>query len=117
MTITIEAYTGSATIGATEWSLSSNSSGPGVVDVSGVYQAFIDCNAVSGSDVFRYRIYEKCRTGDTQRCAYSYDISGTQALAPILAAPSLVLGIGWDMTIQKIQGTDRAIAWRISKVA
>jgi hypothetical protein len=32
-------------------------------------------------------------------------------------SPTLVLGIGWDMTLKKISGTDRVINWRISNIA
>ena len=36
---------------------------------------------------------------------------------PIYVSPTLVLGVGWDMTLIKVSGTDRAIVWRIAKVA
>ena len=81
-----------------------------------MFQPFIDLNAVAAGDVFRFSVYEKCRTGDTQRLVYTAEFAGAQA-TPVWAGPSLVLGVGWDMTLKKISGTDRAINWRISKVA
>ena len=117
MTITVEAFTGTETVGSTnEWSMTTDTAGPDADTTSGIFQAFIDLNALAVADVFEFRCYEKCRTGDTQRLVYSARFANVQA-QPIWVSPTLVLGIGWDMTLKKISGTDRAIAWRISKVA
>ncbi len=116
MTITVEAFTGTETVGTTEHSMTTDSSGPDVDTNAGLYQAFLDLNAVAAGDVFEFRIYEKVRTGDTQRLVASARFANAQA-APVWASPALVLGVGWDMTLKKISGTDRAINWRISKVA
>jgi hypothetical protein len=116
MTITVEAYTGTETVGGTEWSLTLSSSGPDVDTTEGVFQAFVDLDALEAGDVFEFRAYEKARTGDTQRAVYSVQFSGPQT-TPIWASPTLILGVGWDMTVKKISGTDRTINWRISKVA
>jgi hypothetical protein len=116
MTITIEAVTGSESVGTTEHSMTTDTSGPDVDTTAGVFAALLDLNAVAAGDTFRFSVYEKCRTGDTQRLVYSAEFSGAQS-APLWASPSLLLGVGWDMTLKKIAGTDRAITWRISKVA
>ncbi|MEJ2117696.1 MAG: hypothetical protein P8Y67_02145 [Alphaproteobacteria bacterium] len=116
MTITVEAYTGADTITTMEWSLSQNSSGPGAEATEGVFQTFIDLNALAAGDVFEFRAYEKVRTGDTQRAIYSAQFSGPQVTS-VWASPTLILGVGWDMTLKKISGTDRTINWRISQVA
>lgn len=116
MAITIEAFTGTETIGTTEHSLTSDTSGPDADTTVGVYQAFIDLNAMASGDGYRLRVYEKCRTGDTQRLVFDQLFDGIQA-APIAVTPTLVLGIGWDMTLTKTAGTSRSINWRISKVA
>jgi hypothetical protein len=96
--------------------MTTDSSGPDAETASGVFQPFLDLNAVAAGDVFRFAVYEKCRTGDPQRLIYTSEFAGAQS-APIWAGPSLLLGVGWDMTLKKISGTDRAINWRISKVA
>lgn len=116
MTITVEAYTGTETVGGTEWSLTLSSSGPVADTTEGVFQAFVDLDALGAGDVFEFRAYEKARTGDTQQAVYSAQFSGPQS-TPIWASPTLILGVGWDMTVKKISGTDRTINWRISKVA
>lgn len=116
MTITAEAYTGTTTIGTTEWSLTTNTAGPDVDTNAGIYQAFIDLSAMAAYDVLQFKCYEKARTGDTQRVVFSAYFEGAQT-DPIAVTPTLILGIGWDMTLVKISGTDRAINWRISKVS
>jgi len=46
---------------------------------------------------------------------YEAFISGPQ-LCPIWHSPSLILMTGWDATLLKITGTDRAIAWSIRQL-
>jgi len=116
MAITVEAYTGTETIGTTEHSLTTDTAGPDVDVNAGLYQAFIDLNALAAGDTFVFKVYEKVRTGDTQRVVYEATFTGVQS-QPIWVSPSLILGVGWDMTLDKTAGTDRAINWRISKVA
>jgi hypothetical protein len=116
MTITVEAFTGSETVSTTEHSLTTDGAGPDVDVTPGIYQAFLDLSALAAGDEFVFKVYEKVRTGDTQRLVYTATFAGAQA-TPIWPAPTLILGIGWDMTLDKVAGTDRTINWRISKVA
>lgn len=116
MTITVEAFTGTETVGTTEHSMTTDTAGPDTDTTTGIFQAFVDLNAVAAGDVFEFKAYEKVRTGDTQRLVYSAQFAGAQAM-PVWVSPTLVLGIGWDMTLKKISGTDRAINWRISQVS
>lgn len=116
MAITVEAFTGTQAVSTTEWSLTTDTSGPDVDTTEGVFQAFIDLNALAVGDVFEFRAYEKARTGDTQRVVYSAQFANAQ-IQPIWTSPTLILGVGWDMTLKKISGTDRTINWRISQVS
>lgn len=116
MTITVEAYTGTETVSTTEHSMTTDTSGPDVDTNAGIYQAFIDLNALAAGDIFTFAVYEKVRTGDTQRKVFTASFAHAQA-TPVWASPTLILGVGWDMTLLKASGTDRAINWRISKVA
>lgn len=116
MAITLEAYSGTETVGGTEWSMTTDTAGPDADTTTGIYQAFIDLNAVAAGDVFEFKVYEKARSSDTQRLAVVAQFSGAQG-SPLWISPTLILGNGWDMTLKKISGTDRTITWRISKVA
>jgi len=117
MTITIDAVEGSETVGTTEHSLTTDTAGPDADTTTGVFQAFLDLNALAAGDTFRFSVYETvATTSGTQREIYSAEFTGAQA-SPIWASPSLLLGVGWDCTLVKIAGTDRAIVWRIAQVA
>lgn len=115
MTITVEAFTGTETVSTTEHSLTTDTAGPDTDTTAGIFQAFLDLNALAAGDEFRFNVYEKVRTGDTQRLVYTATFAGAQG-TPVWVSPTLILGVGWDMTLDKIAGTDRAINWRISSI-
>lgn len=114
MAITISAFTGSETVGTTEHSLTDDAAGPGDDTTVGVFQAFLDLSAVAAGDVFEFAIYEK--VGATQRALMKATFADVQA-TPHWVSPPIMLGVGWDMTLVKISGTDRAIEWRIGQSA
>lgn len=111
-----EAFTGTETVTTTEHSLTTDTGGPDAETSDGVFQVFIDCNAVANGDTFRFRIYEKVLSSSTQRVAFEHVIAHAQA-EPVFVSPSLILLHGWDMTLTKLGGTDRSFDWSIRKVA
>jgi hypothetical protein len=112
-----ELYSGSATISTTEISLVSGTSSLQSITTDGIYQVFLDLNAMANGDVFELRVKEKVRSADTQRNVYIVSFANAQTSQPNAATPSLILMHGWDITIIKISGTDRAIPWSIRQVA
>ena len=110
-----EAYTNSASIGTTEYSLPNSSTTPASITDDGVYQVFIDTGNMAAGDQFRIKVKEKVTSGGTQREIYAAVLQGT--MTDNWVSPSLVLIHGWDVTIQKLAGTDRSFAWSIRKVA
>lgn len=76
---------------------------------------FIDLNALAAGDIFQFRTYERI-SGGTQRVVYNAYFAGAQG-EPIWTSPALVLIDGWDMTLDRLAGSDRAITWSIRKVA
>lgn len=111
-----EAFSGTETVGTTEHSLTTDTAGPDVEVSDGVFQAFLDLSALAAGDVFTFKVYEKVLSSSTQRAVYEVSFTGVQA-TPVWVSPSLILLHGWDMTLDKIAGTDRAIDWSIRKVA
>ena len=111
-----EAFSGTETVGTTEHSLTTDTAGPDVETSDGIFQVFLDLNALAAGDVFEFRVYEKVLSSSTQRLVFSARFADAQG-APIWVSPSLMLLHGWDMTLDKISGTDRAIDWSIQKVA
>lgn len=111
-----EAFAGSETVGTTEWSLTTDTGGPDVETSAGCFQCLLDLNALALGDTFEFRIYEKVRSADTQRCCFIATFNNAQgADAAIAATPALLLLNGWDMTLKKVAGTDRTITWSIRK--
>lgn len=111
-----EAYTGSAAIGATEYSAPNNAnySALSPITAQGVYQVFLDTSDMVAGDQLQIRIYEKCRSTDTQRVIYESILTGVMADAWV--SPSLILLNGWDVTLDALAGTI-TVNWSIRKVA
>ncbi len=105
-----EPYSGSASISTTEYSLTNNSTTIAAKTDKGTLQGVIDFNALTNAEVYELRVLEKCRSGDTQRALYVATIVGGQGDS-LRFLPALMLGIGWDVTLKKISGTDRTILW------
>ena len=111
-----EAFSGTAAIGATEYSCPNNanySSGTARTE-DGVYQVFLDTSDMVVADQLQIRIYEKCRSVDTQRIIYEAVLTGTQA--DTWVSPSLILLHGWDVTLDALAGTI-TVNWSIRRVA
>lgn len=111
-----EAYSGTEAVTNDEWSLTGDDTSIDTITTDGIYQPWLDLNALAAGDVFEFKVYEKVRSGDTQRLVFVATFSGAQG-EPIWVGPSLVLLHGWDMTLNKISGTDRTITWSIRSVA
>lgn len=110
-----EAFTNSATISTTEYSLPNNSTTLTPKTTAGVYQVFVDVATIAAGDVFDLSIKEKVTSGGTQRVIYKTTFSNVQP-SPFVS-PSLILLNGWDVTMIKTSGTDRSISWSIRQVA
>lgn len=108
-------YAVTETVGTTEWSFTTDSSGPDADTTTGVFQVFLDVNAMAAGDQFQIRIYEKIASGGTQRVVYQAILTGAQS-EPIWVSPSLVLMHGWDVTVKKLAGTDRSIIGSIRQI-
>lgn len=103
------------TIGSTEYSLPAGSTTLAPVTTGGVYQIFLDFNAMAAADQFEIKIYEKAYSSGTQRLVYTSTVTGAQPT--LWVSPPLVLLNGWDVTVKKLAGTDRAIPYSIRQVS
>lgn len=103
------------TVGTTELSIVSGTTTLQTVTTAGVYQLWIDAGNMAKADEFRVRLYEKVEaTGGAKKVFSQWSLMGLQA--EVFATPTFILMHGWDMTIQKIAGTDRAFDCSIRKV-
>lgn len=110
-----ELYTGTEAVAGTEWSCTTDSSGPDADTTDGVFQAFLDVSDMVAGDELEIRIYEKCRSGDTQRLVELWVLNGAQS-SPLWVSPSLLLLHGWDVTLKATAGTI-TVLWSIRQVA
>lgn len=110
-----ELYSGTEAISTTEHSFTTDTSGPDVDTTDGIFQLWLDLSDMVAGDELQIRIYEKARSGDTQRIVYQCSLFGAQA-DPIWVSPSLILMHGWDMTGDCISGTV-TVLWSIRQVA
>lgn len=101
MTISSSAYTGSATVSTLEYSMVSGSTVLSSSTALGIYQAFVDIAAMTSGDTYEFRVYDKARTGDTQRLAWYARFANAPG-TPMYISPSMIMGPGWDMTLKQI---------------
>ncbi len=97
---------GTEAIGATEHSLATDTSyDTGDAQTSdGILQAWLDVSDMIAGDQLQIRIYEKVRSGDTQRIVYESILTGLQG-QPIWVSPALTVMHGWDVTCDALAGT------------
>jgi hypothetical protein len=112
-----ELYSGTEAVSTTEWSLVTDTSYDtgDASTVDGVFQAFLDVSDMVVGDILQVRIYEKCRSGDTQRVAFEAILRDVQS-QPIFVTPSLILMHGWDVTCDALVGTI-TVLWSVRQVA
>lgn len=104
------------TVGATELSVVSGTTALQTITDDGVYQLWIDAGNMAKADEYKVRMYEKVEgTGGTKKVFFSTTLLGVQS--EVFVSPTFILINGWDATIQKIAGTDRAFDASIRKVA
>jgi len=105
----------SASISTTEYSLPNNSTTLTPQTDDCILQIWLDVNAMAAGDEYQIRLYEKVQGGGTQRIAWQSNLVGAQS-PPLWVSPSFILGNGWDVTMDKIAGTDRTIVWSLRKI-
>lgn len=115
-----EAFSGSASIGTTEYDLPSASTTLSAQTTDGIYQVFLDLSAMTANEQYIIRTYEKVRSASTQRLVDVVTLSGVQT-EPVYATPALLLLHGWTYTLQRVNtggsSADRTIEWSIRQVA
>lgn len=111
-----EAYSLSAvTVGSTELSIVSGTTTLQTITTDGVYQLYVDPSNMAKGDEYAVRIYEKVQGSGTKRRLVQFSLLGLQSQA--FVTPTFILMHGWDMTIIKLAGTDRAFDASIRQVA
>lgn len=102
----ITEISGTEAISTTEHSLATDTSYDtgDAQTTDGVLQAWLDVSDMVLGDELQVRIYEKARSGDTQRIVYQAILSGVQS-HPLWVSPALTVMHGWDVTCDALAGT------------
>jgi hypothetical protein len=116
MSITLAFRADTQTISTTEFSLTSSSTSLGSISDGGVFALVLDLAAMAAGDQYIFRVYDMAVSGGTQRLKGEWTFTGAQA-DPIAEIGGITLANGWEMTGEKLAGTDRSIVWRIVRVS
>ena len=108
---------GTEAISTTEWSCATDTSydTADAQTTDGFLQAVFDLSDMVLGDELQIRMYEKCRSGDTQRLVDEWVLKGVQA-KPIYVTPGIVVMHGWDVTLDALAGTI-TVLWSLRLVA
>jgi hypothetical protein len=103
---TFTEITGTEAVGATEHSLATDTTydTADAQTTDGYLTAVLDLSDMVAGDQLEIRIYEKVRSGDTQRIVYYTVLTGAQS-QPIWVGPTLAVMHGWDVTCDALAGT------------
>ena len=110
-----ELYSGTEAVSTTEWSMVNDSSTIATITTDAAIQIVLDVSDMIAGDQLQVRIYEKCRSADTQRIAFEHVLSGAQS-TPIWFSPCLLVLHGWDATLDALAGTI-TVNWSIRTAA
>lgn len=115
MATVTELYTGTATIGTTEYSLTNNSTTIAAKTDNGPIQVWLELHNLAAGDEYELRVYEKVLSSSTQRLSWRHYFRHAQTEpAPLL--PAATVKNGWDVTLRRLAGSDRSISWSIRTV-
>lgn len=104
----------SATISTTEYSVPADTTTgvPTSQTDDCIFSALIGFQNLAAGDQYEVKLYES--DGTSQQLVDSWIRTGVQSKKFIL--PAIILGVGWDLTVKKLAGTDRVISWSTRKV-
>jgi hypothetical protein len=108
---------GTDTISTSEYFLASDSTSISKQTEVGLYQLFMDVNALAKGDDFRVNLWEEVRgASSTEQAVRLANLTGVRS-HKVYATPTLELLNGWEFSMQRRTGADRSVPWSIRKVA
>lgn len=101
-------------IGATEYSLTNNSTTIAEQTTDAIISVWIDVANIAAGEEYSIWIRERVTSSSTQRQIFLATLVGPQG-EPFVSSPFQV-GNGWDVTMQRITGANRNFSWSIRAV-
>lgn len=112
MAIPFTPTTGSASIGATEFSLPANSTTPVAQTTAAELETLLDLSAMVAGDQYRVRVVEVVNGGTAQ---VLWEAWPTGAQTGLLRIPPIRVNEGWDVRVKLMAGSARTVAWSLKK--
>jgi hypothetical protein len=109
-----ELFSGTEAVSTTEWSITTDTAGPDAETTDGIIQVWLDLSDMIAGDQLQIRLYEKVRSGDTQRVVDEWILTGAQSKL-IWVMPTFVLLHGWDVTLKALAGTV-TVLWSVRQL-
>lgn len=110
-----EAFSGTATIGSTEFSLTNGSTSLTAQTTDAQVDVLINCSNMAAGDQYEVAVYEKVISTDSQILAFPVvTLTGPQPSAFVLLTPTVMHG--WEVTMKKIAGTDRSFKYSVRTI-
>jgi hypothetical protein len=103
------------TISSTEYSLTNNSTTIATQTTPAIISIWLDVNNLAAGDEYALVLRETAVSGGTQRAMTIASLIGVQG-DPLFVTAGYQIGVGWDVTLKKIAGTDRAFSWSIRSI-
>jgi len=104
------------TVGVTPISLVSGTTTVNATVVTGVFQFWLDLSPMAKGDEFLFVISERVEaTGGIRRTVLEQRFLGVQA--EVWASPVLILRNGWNATLERVAGTDRAFDASVRQIS
>lgn len=115
MAISVHTERSAFSVSTTELGIVSGTSSLAADTTAGVYQLWLDASAMQKLDQYRVRVYEKVLAAGTQRKAFELVLANVQS--ELLVLPTLVLHRGWEISLQRIAGSDRTFDVAIRRIS
>ncbi len=104
----------SASIGTSEYFLKSASTTATYQTTDTQIGCIINFKNMAAGDEYQVAVYEKS-DGTNAEAFYKFNVVGAQSPTAV-ALPNFILGVGWEIGVKKIAGTDRTIYWVLAEV-
>lgn len=103
------------TVSTTPISLINGTSTIATTTTKAIVQVEVDVSAMAAGDQYQLTLLEKVVSGGSQLSTILITQQGEQS-GPWLT-PAFTLGNGWDFSLVKLAGTDRAFSWSVREVS
>lgn len=98
------------TVSTAEYSIPNGGTTLQTLTTDAFAQLWVDANTMAKGDDFKARIYEKVLSSGTKRVIATFPMSqAVESGSGNYMSPGFALMHGWDMTLQRVTGADRAM--------